>query len=97
MSQGHPPEQGCTHGLHPPELSCTHDGELRFTLARYFAFYIAMLHPSVLGLVNYIDTKVKCLHLKNLPVKVRHFAAGVNLSEAPLPSQVFVWSGLAIL
>ncbi len=40
-------------------------------------------HGAYHGLINFIDTKAKCRHLKNWPV--RDFVAGVYLSEAPSP------------
>jgi hypothetical protein len=47
------------------------------------------------GLINYIDTKAKCRHLKKLTCKgtLRH----VFICLRPLPFQVFVGGGLAIL
>jgi hypothetical protein len=44
------------------------------------------------GLINYIDTKAKCRHLKKWTRKGT-FAAGVYLSEAPSPPRfLFGWS-----
>jgi hypothetical protein len=38
------------------------------------------------GLINYIDTKANCRHLKKIDLK-RNFAAGVYMSEARNPIQ----------
>jgi hypothetical protein len=43
------------------------------------------------GLINYIDTKAKCRHLKKLACK------GVYLSEASSAPRFLFWGGVAIL
>jgi hypothetical protein len=45
-------------------------------------------------LINYIDTRTKCHHLKKLTCKGRDFAGGVYLSEAALLLVFFLgWAG----
>jgi hypothetical protein len=44
------------------------------------------VHPWTHGIINYIDNKPKCHHLKNQPIKG---LCGSSLSEAP-PSLVFI-------
>jgi hypothetical protein len=55
------------------------------------------LHRWEHGLINYIDIKAKCSHLKKLTCTGTYFAAGVYLSEAPSSPRFFAVGGLAIL
>jgi hypothetical protein len=55
-------------------LYCTNKGSCSELLSRYYYSH---------GLENYKDTKEKCRHLKNLPVK--GLCVDVYLSEAPSP------------
>ncbi len=45
-------------------------------------------------LINYIDTKAKCRHLKKWPVE--GLCGRCYLSAVPSPPRIFVWGGLAI-
>ncbi len=80
-----PPTQLTAYSLRQPAIS--YNAQKKIT---------KLLYNWSHGLINKKDIKAKCRHLKILPVKGL-FAASALLSEAPLPSKVFVWGGLAIL